>query len=319
MTIDGGLAVPEDEPTPLAGAEALLDTLLGVEGPALHLEAPRFVALDRGEQPWLTVGAAGRGDALAQLRLERRAFVVAVDVERGHARVVHAAATDGATPRVPPAPGFEGGLGPAPTTRGAQVARFAMWDRGSPWPPGTYALVAVAAERTSPRIETVIGRASTTVDPVAEPVAPELLRVWPPPDPAGNLPHYQPLPQSPKAPSEPGVVLVVPRVAPTGTAVVHASFRARLRPRWVMPFGAVVPITLVLTGSEDPTPIVLALRVPSFGSIDPARPPPTVTGTFALDLMKLAPLAASPQAWFLHAFSTDVSAPPAVITVPASW
>ncbi|HEY3820074.1 MAG TPA: hypothetical protein VGL81_23070 [Polyangiaceae bacterium] len=315
MTSTGSTAVSLEH-LPLADTDSLLDTLLEGARPMLDLWAPGFVALDRSERPSLAVGAAGRADELARLMLERRAFVVAIDVERGGARTIGAAAHDGASGRLLPALGYEGGLGPERGPRGAQVARFAMWDRQAPWPPGTYALVAVAADRVSPRVETVLGRATSTVDPAADLVGPESLRVWPPPDPAGNLPHYHPLDQSPAVPAEPGIALVAARVASAGTAVVHGAFRVRLRPRWIVPYGAVVPITLVLTGSEDPAPFVLPLRLPSFDRVDAAGTPSTVTGRFALDLLQLAPLAAArAQTWFLHAFSSEASAGPLPIAV----
>ena len=269
-----GAPVGSGEPLPLAGAGVRLDELLEAGDAALRLWAPAFVGLDRGDAPWLTVGAAGRPDELARLALDRRAFAVAVDVRGGAARVVRGALREGASPRLPPAPGFEGGLGPAPGPREAVVAGFAMWDRRAPWPAGTYAVVAMAANRASARAELVVGRAATTVDPAADSVDPESLRVWPPPDPAGNLPHYRPLPDSPPVPAEPGITLVAPRVAPGGTAVIHASFRARLRPPWLVQYGAVVPLTLVLTGSEDPVPIVLSLRIPSFDRIESGEPGP---------------------------------------------
>jgi hypothetical protein len=317
-SIEPGRSEHESVTTPLAGSDVLLDELLGSAGPALRLWAPGFVALDSGEAPSLAVGATGSVVELPRLMLERRAFVVALDVERGGARVVGGALREGGPRRLPPAPGFEGGLGPAPGPRGAQVARFAMWDRRAPWPAGTYALVAVAADRASQRVETVVGRAPSTVDVAAESVAPESLRVWPPPDPGGGLPHYHALDQSPAVPAEPGIAIVAPRVVRAATAPVYGSFRVRLRPRWLVPHGATVPLTLVLTGSEDPAPVVHSLRLPSFDPVDRANPPATVTGRFALDLLQLAPLAAAPQTWFLHAFLSDAASGPSTIAVPTS-
>jgi hypothetical protein len=302
---------------PLAGSDAQLDSLLGTEGPALRLWAPVFVALDREDAPSLAVGATGPMVELHRLRMERRAFVVAVDVERGDVFVARPVARDGAPQRLSPPPGFEGGLGPAQWPRSAQVVKFAMWERGAAWAPGTYALVAVAADRVSHRVEVVVGRARSTVDPAAESVAPDSLRVWPPPDPGGQLPHYHPLAESPALPAEPGIALVVPRVVREGRVPIHGSFRVRLHPRWIVPHGATVPVTLVLTGSEDPRPIVIPLRLPSFDRVDRASPPTTVTGRFAFDLMQLAPLAAAPQTWFLHAFSSDVSTGPVMVAVVA--
>jgi len=318
MTSTGPSRVEHELPTtPLAGADALLEGLLAGGTGVLRLWAPGFVALDRGEAPVLSIGATARTAELSRLMLERRALVVALDVERGGSRVLAATPREGASRRLPPPPGFEGGLGPA-GTRGAQVVQLSMWPRQAPWAPGTYALFALVADRRSERVETVVGRAASTVDPAAESLPAASLRVWPPPDPAGNLPRYQPVELSPPVPAEPGIALVVPRVARGGTCPVHGAFRLRLRPRWIVQHGAVVPVTLVLTGSEDPTPVVLELRLPSFDRVDPANPPATVTGHFALDLLPLAPLATAPQTWFLHALSSDAAAPPAVIAVPTS-
>ena len=307
----------------MASAGPMVDALLDGGGRSLRLWAPSFVALDRRSPPRVTVGAAGAPGELLRLGLERRALVVAVDVERGSSRVVAAsgslvAGVPGEATRLPPAPGYEGGLDPSAVGRAAQVVGFPLWTgEASHWPTGAYALFALAGDRVSERTVVKVGHAPSTVDPALEPVEPESLRVWPPPDPAGGMPHYHELEQSPPVPGAPGIALVADRVARAGRALVHGSFRVRLHKRWIAAHGAVVPLTLVLTGSEDPRPVVVGLRLPSFDPADPASPPATVAGHFALDLLGLAPLAASPQTWFLHAFTGDASAGPLPIAVPA--
>jgi hypothetical protein len=304
MTISGPHTEEHDlGATPLAGADGRLDALLSSGDRRLRLWAPASVALDHGAGLSVGVGAAACAEDLPRLALDRRAFVVATHVESGVTRVVRTPDPGGSS-RLPPMPADEVRSRPAPRPLGAQVVRLEAWAHGAAWPAGVYALVAVAGDRASERVEIAIG--SSVGDPTRASPEPESLRVWPPPDPAGNLPHYHPLEPSPAVPATPGIALVAERAPRAGRAVVYGSFRARLQPRWIAAHGAVVPVTLVLVGSEEAAPIVRTLRLPSFDPADPAHPPATVTGTFAVDLMQLAPLATR-QTYFVHAFTSDAS------------
>jgi hypothetical protein len=75
-------------------------------------------------------------------------------------------------------------------------------------------------------------------------------------------------------------------------------------------------VTLVITGSENPGPFVVPLRVPSFDR-HAAGNDASVTAHFAVDLFHLAPLAATPQTYFVYAFTAGGHAGPSPIAVVA--
>ena len=315
MTISGPRAEEHDlGAMPLGSADARLDALLADGCCPLRLWALASAAFDHGAGFYVAVGASGRADNLPRLALERRAFVVATHLDSGVTRIVRAQAETGRLPRLPPMPTFDRRDGQLSSRRGAQVVGLEAWPAGASWPPGRYALVAVAGDRASERVEIAVGEAVVDAAPGA--VDPEGLRVWPPPDPTGGLPHYHPLQHSPGVPAAPGIALVVEPDGSTGRAVVYGSFRAHLRRRWTAAHGAVVPITLVLAGSEDAACVARTLRLPSFDPVNRTHPPDTVTGCFAVDLLELAPLA-GPQTYFLHAFSCDASVGGVPVTVVA--
>jgi hypothetical protein len=309
---------------PLQAAPALLDELNARPGRGLHLWAPPLVALDARTTLPVHVGAFGEVAEVQRLALLERAMVVAVDTASGDARVVRAGAGAGREPaaRMPPPPGFEGGLGQSTGARAAQVARWAMWDQasGAPaWPTGRYRLTAIAADCVSGETLVDVTRSATTIDPaVREAAAPG--PVWPPPDPAGGLPRYQPSDGAPSPPADHGVVLAAERVVAAregATCPLRGAVRVRLRDAHRARHGAVVPVTLVVTGTESPGPFVVPMRVPSFDRDDAAREV-GVTAHFAVDLFRLAPLAAAPQTYFVYAFSADGHTEPLPIAVVAA-
>jgi hypothetical protein len=87
-------------------------------------------------------------------------------------------------------------------------------------------------------------------------------------------------------------------------SVEHMVARGHGRPT------AVVPMTLLLTGPDSVRDLEVSLAVPSFDPVDPAAPPAEVTGCFALDLHELFAEPATPQPWFLYAFSREVMSGP---------
>lgn len=81
---------------------------------------------------------------------------------------------------------------------------------------------------------------------------------------------------------------------------------------------AVIPVTLVGTGAKRPDPLVVPLQVPIYADLDPARLPPTVTGHFALDLLRVPDgYKLLRQTTHLWAFSGDVVAGPFTTAVVA--
>ncbi|HEY8086267.1 MAG TPA: hypothetical protein VIF09_00430 [Polyangiaceae bacterium] len=321
MATDLGLAEEDLWGQPLQAAPALLDALMAGPAAGLRIWAPGFVALDL--RSWVPVHAGIVGDAaeLARLALPDRGILVAVDAA-GLARAARLAEKS-APARLAPPPGFEGGLGPSVHARRAEIARARLWDdTTSAWPPGVYRVTVIAADRASDAAVVEIARAPATVDPAVRAAqsakAPPV--VSPAPDPSGGLPRYQSGPGVPAVPSEPGVVVEAERVvsaAPGSVCALRGALRARAHEAHRVSHGAVVPVTLVLTGSETPGPHIVRLNVPSFDRDVPAGEP-LVTASFAVDLFRLAPLAAEPQTWFVHAFTADGRAATQAIAVVAA-
>jgi hypothetical protein len=241
---------------------------------------------------------------------------VAVEVSTGHARAVRIGRGAGADAqaRVPPPPGFEGGLGTHSSVRAAQAARCTVWDAATApaWSPGLHRLTVVAADRVSNETVVEVTRSNSTVDPaVLAATAAEQEKPWPPPDPTGGLPRYDSIQGSLEPPPEPGVVVAAERVVtvrPGAACVLYGAVRARSHREPRASRTAVTPVTLVVTGTETPGPIVVSLRVPSFDRL---------TARFAVDLFRLASLATSPQTYFVHAFTADGRGGPVPVAVVA--
>jgi len=81
------------------------------------------------------------------------------------------------------------------------------------------------------------------------------------------------------------------------------------------PHTAIVPITLVLTGSDRPAPVVLPLKLPSYDPVDRNADSAIVSGYFAIDLCKLSDIAAIEQTVFIYAFSGEVMVGPVPIAL----
>lgn len=124
---------------------------------------------------------------------------------------------------------------------------------------------------------------------------------------------------------KPGIAISVARVSvieDNAQCVLSGSFRIPLKeyeiktpdsaPKSAKPSPtAIVPISLVLTGTGKTTPTVLRLMVPSFEPIDKTiRGPVMATGHFTLDLCKLTPAVTTPQTLFIYAFSGEVMSGP---------
>jgi hypothetical protein len=319
--------LPDDDfwGTPLEAAPKRLDELLGRPQRGLRLWAPASVALDARKTLPVHVGVLGEVAELERLSFLERAIVVAVDVASGDVRTVRVGNTGGAgaPPRLAPPPGFEGGLGPSTGALAAQVTRCVLWDAAtaaSAWGPGRYRLTVIAADRVSNDVLVDVSRAMSTVDRAVRDAeaADRPLQAWPPPDPTGGLPRYAAVDGSPPPPSEPGVVLAAERVVVIregAACVLYAAVRARPGEEPRTRHTTIVPVTLVITGTETPGPTVIPMRVPSFERSTAGDG--GLIARFAVDLLQLAPLAAAPQTYFVHAFTADGRSVPQPIAVVA--
>jgi hypothetical protein len=222
---------------------------------------------------------------------------------------------------------------------------------GIPWEPGRYLATLIMRDVVSNRAPLVLAKSTATYRdeevekylaqrrakaplPRVWPPLPELPRVpagatQPPPDAPHPLPSYSIRPGSPELPEAPGIALAVKRVVEVnapGGCVVRGSFKlpakwATAVPPPVAPSApgtqeqptAIVPITLLLTGSKQPDARSFALKVPVYTPIDFADEAAQATGYFAFDLCKYAPVNRVPQTFFVYAFSGELMVGPALM------
>lgn len=146
------------------------------------------------------------------------------------------------------------------------------------------------------------------------------------PEAAAPLPGYRRQDNSLAIPAEPGIALSVTRVnvfGPGTRCVLAGSFRLPIQPQHVVKAVKVgtepavvpeetarVPISLLLTGSADPTPQILKLVVPSYAPLESAAGQTVAVGHFSLDLCRMANLLVTPQTYFIYAFSGEVMTAP---------
>jgi hypothetical protein len=137
-----------------------------------------------------------------------------------------------------------------------------------------------------------------------------------PAEPAQPLPSFRREDNSPDIPVEPGIALSVARVsvfAPGTRCVLAGSFRLAIYPQQLVRpprlDEAIVPITLLLTGSVDPDPKIVRLFVPSYEPVKSVDGGPVAVGYFAFDLCRMTNLLVTPQTWFIYAFSGEVMTP----------
>jgi hypothetical protein len=77
---------------------------------------------------------------------------------------------------------------------------------------------------------------------------------------------------------------------------------------------AVVPVTVLLTGDQNPLPILMALNVPVYAPLEAARDGQVARGHFAIDLFAHLPNLPI-QSYAVWAFSRRVISEPALLGV----
>ncbi len=202
-----------------------------------------------------------------------------------------------------------------------------------PWQHGRYRVSALLREYLSNPITVEIGRSKLEYDDpeVAKFLEAERRRAILPPAPKifpainekqpGRLPEYRRREDSPPIPDQPGIVLVMDRVValrPRAACVLRGSYRLPILQREIVrPFAdsgqlpdvgdpratAVVPVTLVLTGSDLTGPWVFRLQAPSYDPIVAGEETPVVSGCFTLDLLQLPGFPRRAMTYFISVFN----------------
>jgi hypothetical protein len=83
---------------------------------------------------------------------------------------------------------------------------------------------------------------------------------------------------------------------------------------------AVLPVSLVLTGDKDATPIVVSLHVPAYQALEKLKGQLLARGHFSIDLLALLRNQVQPQIYAVWAVSRERISEPIVvqITVPVT-
>lgn len=316
-------------------AEIARDSFLG-----LVLDAPTRVSLGRRDSmPVVGFFARTLRDD-RKIRQEERMLVAAVRQDT-HELIIGRALDTGKMPAPSGPPPDMGEPGP-----GMTVSMFAFDVRqvlGLNWEASRYSVAVVLREFVSNAVTIELGRDATEYeDPAvvaflaeqsAQAVAPPPPLVFPIPHPRpelGQPPHYQPLAHMP-VPEAPGIEMRAPRVviARAGSqCILQGSFRLpvarrhRVEPRGeagVQPLvgdsqaRAVLPVHLVVTGSDLPGPWVIPLKVPVY---QPLAPHPAVaSGQFTIDLFQMPDFPRTPMTYFITAFSGEAVSQPLPIAI----
>lgn len=308
---------------PLSTYDVTVDALLQDGRPSFFIDAPATVEVSQRETlPVVAIRAA----ALTPPSFEDAAVAVAVDLVSGRAHVGMAIAQDYIRE---PADG-EVPLGGALAGQGFVIDVRERLDL--PWYPGEWLISLLYQDQATNRVRVrLTPPASAYRDPAVEAFLEEQRRqhvpaVYPP---SGQpLPRYGQQDASPPIPDDVGVSLTAKRVNVMGAEAGCPVYGSYCLPvslvSWVPPPEeegegiaptAVVPITLVGTGSVDPAPQVARLLVPNFVPRERIEEAGEVRGYFAVDLCALTTAGQQEQTLFLYAFAGEAMAGP----VPAAF
>jgi hypothetical protein len=311
---------------PLKGSRVGIDRYVYGERWGIYIDGPAKVDLSERESVPLIVFAA-LSPADAALPLEHVAKLVVCDVERRTVQVTSAVPPKDEPPRSGPRSSKPRSVGSSQSHVNDLATTSGVRE------PGAYVATVLLRDQASNRVRIAVERTPRGYqDPAVVAFLEAQRRDAPPPPPApaspragDPLPTFRPVEGAPPPPAQEGLEAAVPRlvVAKAGArAVLSVSFRLRARREDVVPaeaarprglqssredeYGkprptAIVPITLVITGSELPGERVTRLRVPTWDAV-PADGG-VVTGQVSLDLFdEPHRLDRTPQTCFLTLF-----------------
>lgn len=327
-----GLSDEEFWTDPFKTRDDIEDKLLDEESEGFILDAPTHVPLaERDTFPVVLLRVSSLQN-MRELVFRRCGLVVAIDITNNYTYANKAIQPRPNEPRPRP----PSSAGPPPQGFGGEA--FCIDIRKSldlPWKPREYIVTVILRDQVSNQVLVkLVDTGSGYQDPeVASFIEEHRKKTGPPPmwpEPGDPLPGYEKQPSSPAIPEEPGVVLSVERVTIIKegiSCVLHGSFRLPVESAQIVQPSpqqstageseqskpvpsAIVPITLVLTGSVVATPFIWRLMVPSFDPISEKEETKEVTGYFAIDLCTLGTLTGLHQTYFIYAFSREVMTGP---------
>lgn len=306
----------------------------------LRIDAPALVPLDKRETAPVVGYYARTLREDLEVSAERQMLAAALDLSSKRLHVGLALDT-GKTPapQTPP-----GGRDPGEGLTFNAFSSDLRMQLDLPWEKRKYLVALLLREHVSNPVLMELGSSPTAYrDPAVEAFLAEQRKKAPvvPPRPVEPEPApesgvtFQRVSRSPEVPKEPGIALNVERVAVArrgSTCLCFGSFRLPVTvSELVRPDAktgerpdvgdanakAVVPISLVITGSEAPGPWIVELRAPSYDAPQPPKGAPApdadagiATGHFALDLFAHPAMPRQPMTYFITAFGgASVSGP----------
>lgn len=306
---------------PLQRRDDVEDPLLAAGKDVLAVDAPKQVAIDkRAGLPLVAIRAASFSTMIAA-PFDEYAIAVACDLDTGDFR---------AGPAVPPPVKSVVPEPPRAATPGAMAGEARIIDLRErlelPWRPSHLAVSLILRESLSDLLDVRLDLAPGAYrdaevekhrrdERAAQPLPPIA------PAPGKTLPAYRQVDGAPAVPDAPGVVLSGPRLhllRSDEPLVLKGSFRLPVLPHLLVQPGAraeplraqlkegelpsaLVPVGLVVTGSEVPAPFVARLVLPAFGKLDGKAP--VATGRFAINLDDVGNLRSAARTLFVYAFS----------------
>ena len=306
-----------------------LSTLAGTRvrsrRPGLLTDSPKTIPIKQREQwPYLVL-QTGDTHELYKVPFSEHAVVTAYSPSEG---ILYAAR---AIPKMGPA--VDSGPLPSPgfTSNFENVDARAVL--GIPWRNGRYVLTTVIRDQTSNRVTVeLVSSLSQYADQEVQKYLAAQEKQHPPrpvsPPPSDARVFYQKTGRSATPPIDPGVVLSVDRVIealPGARAELRGSFLLPVKASDVIPrsavkgdepsITAVVPISLLILGSEDAIPETLPLVVPSYMPTTERDGVTFATGQFTINLAQMGSFMLRPQTYFIHAFAGETMTPAAVMAV----
>lgn len=313
----GKLKIPEADfwsEQPLKNRDAIEDPLMAQQKDALFVDAPLKVPIDvRKTVPVIALRIA---HTQAVMGAPSPKFLLAVARELGSGRVRVGIA-------IPPSEKMEPDDEPPreadPKSMTSEMLRLDLRERlDLPWRPARFRAALILREEISDDLDIELDQSpgSFRDDAVEKHRREEALKAPPPelhpaPQPGKPFPAYGKVEGAPDAGN--GLALAGPRVVKfdsKGTLIVKGSFKVEVpehllatteRPLKLVDGkapGALVPITLVVTGSVRPAPVVYNMIVPSF-DVEKG----VASGSFAIDLDAAGPVRQVERTIFVYAFS----------------
>lgn len=198
---------------------------------------------------------------------------------------------------------------------------------------GDYLVTFICLDKVSQRSRMQLVETVGYEDPAVEEFFREHLAAQPGPPKVSPEPHsgsrwfpiYAERLDSPEMPSSPGINIKINRVnlMSADDCILTASYRLPVTSQQVVAQRtetAIIPVTLLLTGSVEYAPRLLRLNVPSYKPVISEGDQKFAIGHFTLDLCQMADLKTTAQTFFIYAFAGPVMIgpiPTAFVNIPA--